>query len=117
MPLRAQTRAITMAAADPVNELSAQLEKLGSLDKYPNCYPEVNPQDLYRAHVTSILHDITGVDTAVIYNALQWTMSLDKGDMVLAIPALRVKGKPADLGQQWLEKARYRLLIPVSPSR
>jgi arginyl-tRNA synthetase len=104
VPLRAQTRAITMAAADPVNELSAQLEKLGSLDKYPNCYPEVNPQDLYRAHVTSILHEITGVDTTVIYNALQWTMSLDKGDMVLAIPALRVKGKPADLGQQWLEK-------------
>ncbi|KAI2642950.1 arginyl-tRNA synthetase [Xylaria nigripes] len=93
-----------MAAADPVSLLSAQLEKLGSLDRFPNCYPEVNPQDLYRAHITSILHDITGVDDTIIYNALQWTLSLDKGDIVLAIPALRVKGKPAELGQQWLEK-------------
>ncbi|KAI1828281.1 arginyl-tRNA synthetase [Xylaria intraflava] len=93
-----------MAAADPVNQLSAQLEQLGTLDQFPNCYPKVNPQDLYRAHITTILHGITGVDSNVIYNALQWTLSLDKGDIVLAIPALRVKGKPAELGQQWLEK-------------
>ncbi|KAI1434382.1 arginyl-tRNA synthetase [Xylaria sp. CBS 124048] len=100
-----QTRAFTMAAAaDPVDLLSAQLEQLGSLDKYPNCYPEVNPQDLHRAHITSILHKITGVDSTIIYNALQWTLALDKGDLVLAIPALRVKGKPAELGAQWLEQ-------------
>ncbi|KAI0538997.1 arginyl-tRNA synthetase [Xylaria digitata] len=103
-PSHLQTRAVTMAAVDPVDELSAQLEKLGPLDKYPNCYPDVNPQDIYRAHITSILHEITGVDHTIIYNALQWTLSLDKGDMVLAIPALRVKGKPNELGQQWLEK-------------
>ncbi|KAI0110423.1 arginyl-tRNA synthetase [Nemania sp. FL0031] len=99
-----QTRGITMAATDPVNQLSAQLEKLGSLDKFPNCYPDRNPQDIYRAHITSILHEITGVDTTIVYNALQWTSSLDKGDMVLAVPALRVKGKPNELGQQWLDK-------------
>ncbi|TGJ81307.1 hypothetical protein E0Z10_g7462 [Xylaria hypoxylon] len=93
-----------MAATDPVDQLSAQLEKLGSLDKYPNCHPEVNPQDIYRAHITSIIHEITGVDNAIVYNALQWTLSLDKGDMVLAIPALRVKGNPLVLGKQWLEK-------------
>ncbi|KAI1167382.1 arginyl-tRNA synthetase [Nemania serpens] len=103
-PLPLQRRAVTMAATDPVSQLSAQLEKLGPLDQYPNCYPEVNPQDIYRAHITAIFHDITGVDSAVIYNALQWTLSLDKGDLVLAIPALRVKGKPSELGQQWLDK-------------
>jgi hypothetical protein len=102
-----QTRTFTMAAADPVSQLSVQLEQLGSLDKYPNCYPEVNPQDIYRAHITSIVHKITGVDTTIIYNALQWTLSQDKGDMVIAIPALRVKGaKPAELGEQWLAKVR-----------
>ncbi|KAI0405430.1 arginyl-tRNA synthetase [Xylaria palmicola] len=84
--------------------LSAQLEKLGPLDKYPNCYPDVNPQDIYRAHIASILHDITGVDNTIVYNALQWTQSLDKGDLVLAIPALRVKGKPDELGRKWLEQ-------------
>ncbi len=91
-----------MAATDPDSQLSVLLQ-LGSLDEYPNCYPNLNPQDIYRAHITSILHKITGVDSTIIYNALQWTLSLDKGDLVLAIPALRVKGKPNELGQKWLE--------------
>jgi len=99
-----QIRNFAMAGADSVSQPSTQLEVLDTLEKYPNCYPEINPQDIYRSHITSILHKITGVDTSIIYNALQWTLSLDKGDMVLAIPALRVKGKPADLGAQWMEK-------------
>lgn len=115
---RKQTRAVTMAATDPVSQLSAQLEKLGPIHQYPNYNPEANPQDIYRAHITSIFHDITGVDRTIIYNALQWTMSLDKGDLVLAIPALRVKGKPNELGQQWLEKvcmpSNGRRRIPFS---
>ncbi|KAI0201349.1 arginyl-tRNA synthetase [Astrocystis sublimbata] len=92
------------APNDAVDQLSAQLEKLGSLDKFPNCHPDANPVDIYRAHITSILHEITGVDNTIIYNALQWTQSLDKGDLVLAIPALRVKGKPDELGKQWVAK-------------
>ena len=91
-----------MAANAADSQLSALLQ-LGSLDDYPNCYPDINPQDIFRAHITSILHPITGVDGTIIYNALQWTASLDKGDMILAIPALRVKGKPNELGQKWLE--------------
>ncbi|KAI8627303.1 arginyl-tRNA synthetase [Xylariaceae sp. FL1651] len=93
-----------MAAADPVVQLSAQMQQLPPLDEYPNCYPDLNPQDIYRSHITSILHKITNIDVTIIYNALQWTLSLDKGDMVLAVPALRVKGKPAELGQQWLQQ-------------
>ncbi len=57
-----------------------------------------------RAQLTSILYDITGVDHKIIYQSLQWTQSLAHGDMVLPIPALRVKGKPQELGEQWLEK-------------
>ncbi|KAK5627981.1 hypothetical protein RRF57_003696 [Xylaria bambusicola] len=95
-------RTVTMAANAADDQLSALLQ-LGSLDEYPNCYPEINPQDIYRAHITSILHKISGVDKTIIYNALQWTASLDKGDMILAIPALRVKGKPSELGEKWLE--------------
>ncbi|TVY82034.1 Cytoplasmic arginine--tRNA ligase [Lachnellula suecica] len=91
-------------------------EKLKSLSlatplpKYPNCYPEVNPVDIYRAHLTSILTEVTGVDAAIIYPALQWTQTLEKGDLVLPIPALRVKGKkPDQLGAEWVEK------FPESP--
>jgi arginyl-tRNA synthetase len=75
------------------------------LPKYPNCYPEVNPVDIYRAHLTSILTDVTGVDAAVVYPALQWTQTLEKGDLVLPIPALRVKGKkPLELAAEWVAK-------------
>lgn len=93
-----------MATDAAVDKVAQQLQDLPPLDKYPNCFPDINPVDIYRSHITSILHKITEVDTKVIYGALQWTLSLDKGDLVLAIPALRVKGKPEDLGKQWLEK-------------
>ncbi|KAH9906427.1 arginyl-tRNA synthetase [Xylariomycetidae sp. FL2044] len=98
------SRKAAMATSDPVTQLSNQLEQLPPLEKYPNSYPDINPIDVYRSHITSTLHKITGVDTKIIYNALQWTTSLDKGDLVLAIPALRVKGKPDELGKQWMEK-------------
>jgi arginyl-tRNA synthetase len=72
---------------------------------YPNCHPELNPFDFYRAHIANILTPITGVDGTIIYNALSWTSSLDKGDLILAAPALRVKGqKPDELAKQWADK-------------
>ncbi|KAL2880336.1 arginyl-tRNA synthetase [Colletotrichum sp. CLE4] len=94
------------------DQITAQLEKLSvsKLESYPGCYPEVNPIDVYRSHITSLLQPVTGVESTIIYNALQWTQSLDKGDLVLAVPALRIKGKkPADLTAEWLDK------IPESP--
>ncbi|KAI1496456.1 arginyl-tRNA synthetase [Biscogniauxia marginata] len=104
-PSHSQLRtAATMATSNSVDQLSAQLDQLPPFDQYPNCYPEINPQDIYRSHITSILHKITGIDTKIIYPALQWTLSLDKGDLVLPIPALRVKGKPDQLAKEWIEK-------------
>ncbi|PNY28486.1 Arginine-tRNA ligase, cytoplasmic [Tolypocladium capitatum] len=94
-----------MAANDAsFDSLARQFQHLPLIDRYPNCFPDINPTDVYRSHITGILHDITGVDPKIIYPALQWTATLDKGDLMLAIPALRVKGKPDDLGKQWLDK-------------
>ncbi|KAL5322511.1 hypothetical protein ACEPPN_010484 [Leptodophora sp. 'Broadleaf-Isolate-01'] len=93
------------AAASSLSDKLKSLELETPLPKYPNCYPEVNPVDIYRAHITSILEDVTGVDTSIIYPALQWTQTLDKGDLVLPVPALRVKDKkPAELAAEWVEK-------------
>jgi arginyl-tRNA synthetase len=73
--------------------------------KYTNCHPELNPFDLYRAHLGNVLHTITGVDHSIIYPNLQWTSTLDKGDIVLAAPSLRIKGrKPDELAKEWAEK-------------
>jgi arginyl-tRNA synthetase len=89
-------------------DLANQLGSLGlhdTLPSYPNCYPELNPVDIYRAHLTSILTKITGVEASIVYPALQWTQTLEKGDLVLPVPALRVKGKkPPELAAEWAEK-------------
>ncbi|KAK4973348.1 arginyl-tRNA synthetase [Elasticomyces elasticus] len=88
------------AHTQPVDELTSSLRALGleSLPKYsnPNTYPTLNPVDLYRSHITDLLAPITGVEPDVIYGALQSTQSLDYGDLMLAAPALRLKGKKPD---------------------
>jgi hypothetical protein len=101
---------LTMAVDSKPHALVDRLSALGredSLHRYPNCHPEVNPFDVYRAHLTSILTELTGVDAAIVYPALAWTQTLEKGDLVLPVPALRMRGKkPTELAEEWAEKVR-----------
>ncbi|KGQ02108.1 hypothetical protein PAAG_11057 [Paracoccidioides lutzii Pb01] len=74
------------------------------VSQYPNCYPSVNPVDRYRAHIAELVAEALGVDSQAVYPRLQWTNSLDKGDLVLAAPALQIKGKkPPEVVAQILE--------------
>lgn len=76
-------------------------------ENYPNAHPESNPLDLYRAHLSNVLAEVSGVDRAIIYPVISWTQVLEKGDFVIAIPALRIKGtKPDVLGKEWEAKVR-----------
>jgi len=81
-----------------MDELLSTLQRFGIRDvpPFPNAYPALNPVDIYRAHITDLLAPITGADPKVIYPAIQWTQTLDKGDCVLPVPALRLKGKKPD---------------------
>lgn len=98
----------TMASNAGIEHLSTYVKDLSLADistKYPNCHPDVNPLDFYRAHLANVLHGITGVDHKIIYPNLQWTSGLDKGDFSLAAPSLRVKGKkPDELAKEWVDK-------------
>ena len=93
-------------AASTVDQLASLVKGFSLAEaqsKYPNCHPDTNPFDLYRAHLTNVLAGVTGVDAVLVYNALQWTTGLDKGDLILATPALRVKGKkPDELARAWV---------------
>ena len=60
---------------------------------YPNSYPSLNPIDIYREHIAEIIAPIVGVEPSVVYSRLQWTQALDKGDLMLPVPALQLKGK------------------------
>jgi arginyl-tRNA synthetase len=95
-----------------VDALAAQLKRLPieNLSAFPNSYPDLNPLDVYRSHIATLLSQASGVDEKIIYPGIQWTSGLDKGDLIIAVPAMRIKGgKPAELAEQFAEK------FPESP--
>ncbi|KAF1931813.1 arginyl-tRNA synthetase [Didymella exigua CBS 183.55] len=78
-----------------MEELSKTLKGLGleQVPQEPNTYPELNPFDIYRSHITELLAEVSGVDKKIIYPTLAWTAKPENGDLQLAVPALRLKGK------------------------
>lgn len=104
----------TMASASGITQLLLKLDNLtldSISDKYPATHPEVNPYDLYRIHIGEVLAPIIGVAPEKIQPLIQWTNTIDKGDFVLPIPALRIKGaKPDALGAEWAAKVGITLL-------
>jgi len=97
-----------MADIPSVKDLNTMLSSLGlkeQITKFPDSNPESNPVDIFRCYIAEILAKISGVDSALIYPALEWTNQFEKGDLILAVPRLRVKGKaPAELAKEWAEK-------------
>jgi hypothetical protein len=85
-------------ASHKLEHVTSTLQRFGisEVPQFSNAFPELNPVDIYRAHITELLAPITGADPKVIYPAIQWTQTLEKGDCVLPVPALRLKGKKPD---------------------
>ncbi|KAL4803435.1 hypothetical protein BDV18DRAFT_162997 [Aspergillus unguis] len=84
---------------------SLSLRTSSEKSKFPGSFPSLNPVDVYRDHIAEHIGALTGIDPAKIWPRLQWTNTLDKGDLVLAIPALQIKGKsPGDIGKELVEK-------------
>ncbi|GAB7346451.1 hypothetical protein MBLNU457_5144t1 [Dothideomycetes sp. NU457] len=83
-----------------MDDLAASLQSL-RVSNVPqtsqvHTYPTFNQFDIYRSHIAELLAPITGADPKIIYSALQWTQVLDFGDLMLPVPALRLKGKKPD---------------------
>ncbi|KAI1076901.1 arginyl-tRNA synthetase [Whalleya microplaca] len=99
-----------MASTSSLAQLLSKLDGLtleSIADTFPTTHPDINPFDLYRVHIARVLAPITGVAADKIHPVIAWTNSLDKGDFVLPVPALRIKGaKPDVLGAEWAAKAR-----------
>ena len=99
----------------PIPSLESLHERLKSLSiteeipVFPDSNPTTNPVDIYRCIIAHHLAPITGVDINLVYPALEWTQTLDKGDLVVPVPRLRVKGrKPEELATEWAEKVLHR---------
>ncbi|KAJ4356699.1 arginyl-tRNA synthetase [Didymosphaeria variabile] len=81
--------------AKAVETLTAKLQTLGinEVPAEPNTYPALNPFDLYRSHVAGLLSKSTGIDSKIVYPALQRTVKTEHGDLQMAAAALRQKRK------------------------
>lgn len=105
--------AVQSSHTQSVDDLAVTLKGIG-LAEVPqalNTYPALNPVDIYRSHITELLAPIAGADPKVVLPALQWTQTLDMGDLILPVPALRLKGKkPNDIATEIGEKARFTTL-------
>lgn len=92
--------------ASTANMIS-QLKKLSIAEPAvaKDSHPDVNIVDLMRNYISQELSKISGVDSSLIFPALEWTNTMERGDLLIPIPRLRIKGaNPKDLAVQWAEK-------------
>jgi arginyl-tRNA synthetase len=102
-----------MASSTSSNTLSlpgleAYLGELGvpiPLPTFPSSDPINNPNDVYRSYIAAELEKLIGCDRALLYDSLQRTSTPSKGDLVLVVPRLRLKGvKPNELAAELSSK-------------
>lgn len=81
--------------------------RLPPFNRHDEAYPERNPTDIFRCYITDQLAKVSGIGPELIYPALSWTNTLDKGDLVIAVPRLRLKGAaPAEKAAEWAKAVR-----------
>lgn len=61
------------------------LHSTNEQSKFPDCYPSLNPVDIYREHIAESLGKASGIDPLTIFQRLNWTNTLDKGDLILPV--------------------------------
>lgn len=74
-----------MAADLPVSVEGLSLQSTSETSKFANCFPSLNPVDIYREHIAEKLSEGAGIEADKIYARLMWTNALDKGDLVLPV--------------------------------
>ena len=90
-------------------------ESLPQLNSHEGSSPDTNIVDFMRNYIAQELHRISNVDTSLIFSALEWTNKLEKGDLLLPVPRLRIqKANPKELATSWAEQLpRNNLLSRV----
>ncbi|KAK2756698.1 hypothetical protein FQN54_005144 [Arachnomyces sp. PD_36] len=106
MDSAAAAKAQGQTEADVPSVQGLSIHSTAEKSKFPNCYPSLNPFDVYRSHLADVLGDVLGIDPQIVFARLAWTNNLDKGDLVLPVPALQLKGrgKPNEIAAEIVEK-------------
>ena len=93
-----------MATTDELLQAHVQKLHIQQTD-FPDCFPSLNPVDVYRIHLANSLSNVTGVAAKTLYPLLQRATTLEKGDLLLPVPALKIKGeKPDALASRWVDR-------------
>ncbi|QIW96087.1 hypothetical protein AMS68_001605 [Peltaster fructicola] len=101
--------AASTGAQSSLEGITTQLKELGITEQPTfadvRLYPQHNPVDIYRAQIIDQVAKIANATPEAVDNALAWTLDLKHGDLVLPVPALKLKGvKPDELAKQIAEK-------------
>ncbi|EDK38731.2 hypothetical protein PGUG_02829 [Meyerozyma guilliermondii ATCC 6260] len=97
-------RSIRNMASNTVGTITSSLSKLGIEPPAaePASFPEANAVDLMRNYITDELHRLSSIDKSIIYPALDTPSTLDKGDLIVPLPRLRLKGvNPKEKAVEW----------------
>lgn len=97
----------SMSAATSVHAITQELTHLGLQQPAMQelSHPEFNVVDVMRNYITNELHAISDVSKDVIFQALDSPSTLEKGDLIVPVPRLRLKGaNPKDKAVEWAEK-------------
>ncbi|EPS35744.1 hypothetical protein H072_10806 [Dactylellina haptotyla CBS 200.50] len=112
-----------MAATMPpsigsLDDVQAMLSELGISEPLPAfeaASVTTNPIDIFRSYIAEEMTKITGVSRDLVYPALEWTQTPDKGDLIMAVPRLRVKGDAKALAADWAAKfPENKYILPPS---
>lgn len=96
-----------------VKAITQTLSKLGleAPSTVETSCPNENFLDLIRNYITNELHKLSNVDKSIIFESLDVPSTLDKGDLIIPVPRLRLKGiNPKDKAAEWaaaFDKGKY----------
>ncbi|KAJ3497625.1 hypothetical protein NLG97_g1758 [Lecanicillium saksenae] len=77
---------------------------------YPDAFPERNPLDRLRIYIADEISRILDVEKTLVFGGLDRAASLDSGDLLLAVPRLRIQGiKPGELAVKIASQFDLRL--------
>lgn len=96
-----------MSTITKENSVIAQLKKMSIKEPtvIEGSHPDTNVVDLLRNYITEELSKISGVEASLIFPALEWTNTLERGDLLIPVPRLRIKGSnPKELAEEWAQK-------------
>ncbi|CAG7946114.1 unnamed protein product [Penicillium nalgiovense] len=108
---------IMSAASLPASVEALSLQSTAQKSQFANCFPTLNPVDIYRQHIAEGLAKISDIDAQKIYPRIAWTSTLDKGDLSLPVASLQIKQKnPVELAKELASKFPASDLIhPPTP--